>query len=366
MTSFDDYLKKKQAEEEPVEEQEPVVEQKKPIIYKSIENRHQKLQFKKEPAVLTESEIDKKISSLLNEKKKLDAKTKTSEPISELVEERKDTIPPGIDQKIVNAIYNNPKKHFSLRRKEKQMILGKETEDIKSKQWMIFILTIIGIFVLMSLRFMIQEEWTIIIVLLLGSSMFLPAGMILGWAVLDPYVRCKILRKVSKKNYGVINFVGKGQKIVSKIKNFDLALVWKKNETWVITKEHVYQLSKDGDSIVEKAKIDPESIVTLIDTVPVLFVDLDSMQPLSLARDRREGINPLELGATLKAWVDNQLAKAMFLKKTMDIYLIIIIIVSVLSLGMNYMNMTKFDDLSLQFKTIQLQLGDILSRLNTP
>jgi hypothetical protein len=228
---------------------------------------------------------------------------------------------------------------------------------------MVFTLGIIGLFFLMSLQYIVHDQWVVIIVLMLGSFMFLPVGMIIGWATLDPYVRCKLLKKISHKNYGIINFVGKGQKIISKIKNFDQGLVWKKNETWVITKEHVYQLSKDGDSIVEKAKIDPESIITLIDTVPVLFVDLDSMQPLSLARDRREGINPLELGSTLKALVDNQLAKAMFLKKTMDMYLLIIIIISVVGVGMSYMNMNNQNDLAGQVKLLHNQLNEVLSRL---
>jgi hypothetical protein len=243
------------------------------------------------------------------------------------------------------------------------MILSKENEGTKNKQWMVFIIAIVGMFFLMSLQYTVTDDWVIIIVILLGSMMFLPVGMLIGWAMLDPYVRCKILRKASRKNYGIINFVGKGQKIISKIKNFDQALIWKKNETWVITKEHVYQLSKDGDTIVEKAKIDPESIVTLIDTVPVLFVDLDSMQPLSLARDRREGINPLELGSTLKAWVDNQLAKAMFLKKTMDMYLVVIIIVSVIGVGLSYYNMNRISEMSENMNSIKGQLTEIIRLL---
>lgn len=348
MTKFDDMLHK------PAEKQ-------------YVPNKDHNIQFKKEETVVTtESEIDKKINELLEQKKKLEEKEKTSAPTSELVEEKKDTQSSDADQKVIDKLYNTGKKRFSLGRRDKKMILAKETEGIKNKQWLVFMFAIIGIFVLISLQYTIHEEWTMLIVLLLGSSMFLPAGMIIGWALLDPYVRCKILRKASRKNYGIINFVGKGQKIVSKTKNFDQALVWKKNETWVITKEHVYQLSKDGDTIVEKSKIDPESIITLIDTVPVLFVDLDSMQPLSLARDRREGINPLELGATLKAWVDNQLAKAMFLKKTMDMYLIIIMVLCVVSIGMTYMSMSRFDELKPQLKSIQMQLADILSRMNVP
>lgn len=311
------------------------------------------------------SDLDKRIAMLKTEKEKAKQKTMVTMHTHQMGDDDEEYQTPDVDQQIINNMYNNPKRKFIPGRREKGMILAKETEGTKNKQWFVFIFAIIGLFFLMSLQYTIHDDWVIIIVLLLGSMMFLPVGMLIGWAMLDPYVRCKVLRKASKKNFGIINFVGKGQKIISKVKNFDTALIWKKNETWVITKEHVYQLSKDGDTIVEKAKIDPESIVTLIDTVPVLFVDLDSMQPLSLARDRREGINPLELGSTLKAWVDNQLAKAMFLKKTMDIYLLIILIVSVASAFLGYLNMTRMEDVGNQLKAVQGQLTEVLRLLQT-
>jgi len=313
----------------------------------------------------TLSDLNTQISSMKGQREETKKKQFVTKRTSEIYDDDNYNEYPDADQNAIDHVYNNPRHSIPLRRKDKSMILAKETEGTKNKQWFVFMFAIIGIFFLMSLQYTVKDDWVILIVLLLGSMMFLPVGMLLGWATLDPYVRCKILRKASKKNFGVINFVGKGQKIVSKIKNFDNALIWKKNETWVITKEHVYQLSKDGDTIVEKAKIDPESIVTLIDTVPVLFVDLDSMQPLSLARDRREGINPLELGSTLKAWVDNQLAKAMFLKKTMDIYLLIILITSVVAVGLSYYNMNRISELTTELTTIKGQLAEIL-RYVTP
>jgi hypothetical protein len=253
-----------------------------------------------------------------------------------------------------------------IKRKEKRMIENKEFEGTKLRNNMFMGFAVMGLFFIMFLYLYMKMDWMFIIVLLLGSMMFLPVGMVLGWAVLDPYVRCKILRKMTRKNYGIINFVGKGQKLISKIKNFEQALVWKKNEVWIISEEFVYQLTKDGDSIVEKGKINPESIVTLIDTVPVMFVDVDSMQPLTLARDRREGINPLELGATLKSWVDNQLAKAMFLKQTYNIYFVIIIGCSIGAILFGYVNYTKLDELSNSVKTLSAQIQSVLSQLPPP
>jgi hypothetical protein len=359
MTDFDELLKKKMYQNEQQNKQASVKTKPKPIEQEMPEPES----YQEEQSNI--NELDRRIAELNMLKKQQEEKNRVIINTGRLTEKKTDDVTPEQDQRVIDNLYNKPslKDRVRMRRRDKNLILGKETEGTKSKQWFVFIFGIIGVFILMSLQYTIHEQWVVLITLMLGSMMFLPVGMIIGWALLDPYVRCKILRKASRKNYGVINFVGKGQKIVSKIKNFDQALIWKKNETWVITKEHVYQLSKDGDSIVEKAKIDPESIVTLIDTVPCLFVDLDSMQPLSLARDRREGINPLELGSSLKAWVDNQLAKAMFLKKTMDIYLLIILVVSIASVFIGYLNMTHMEDMSTQLKTIHGQLTDILSRL---
>jgi len=260
-----------------------------------------------------------------------------------------------------NDIIKKVLKGQKIKRKEKKFIENKEFEGTKLRNNLILAFAVIGLFFILFLYLYMHVDWMFIIIMLLGSMMFLPIGMILGWAVLDPYVRCKIFRKLTRKNYGIINFVGKGQKLISKVKNFEQALVWKKNEVWIISEEFIYQLSKDGDSIVEKGKIKPECIVTLIDTVPVVFVDVDSMQPLTLARDRREGVNPLELGATLKAWVDNQLAKAMFLKSTYNIYFVIIIGCAIGAILFGYINYTKLEEITETLKTMSTQIQSLLA-----
>ena len=254
-------------------------------------------------------------------------------------------------------------KHRNLRRKERKLIINREKEGGGQLQWIVMAMAMAGLFFLFYMYQTAHDEILFVPVLLLGSMMFLPIGMIFGWLFLDPYMRCKILRKSTHRNYGLIYFVGKGNKIATKVKNFDDALVWKKNEVWVITKEHVYQITKDGNAINEGNKIDPESIITLIDTVPILFVDLDSMQPLSLARDRREGINPLELGASLKAWADNQLAKALVLRKSLDMYFIIVVIASIAAAGISYMAFNTSMDLVERVKLMQQQLTSIIAQL---
>lgn len=251
-----------------------------------------------------------------------------------------------------------------MRKSERKLIEGKEIEGNRGRQNSILYLAVIGLGFIMFLYFYIKIEWMSMILLYVGLMMFLPVGMILGWAFLDPYMRCKTMRRMTHKNYGIVNFVGKGNKIVSKIKNFDDALVWRGNSVWAITREHIYQLSKNGDTLAPAGKIDPESVVTLVETVPVLFVDLDSMQPFSLARDRREGINPLELGSALKSWVDNEKAKALGLRKNMDIMLVLVIICSVIAIGLAYINMNNVTDMMEQITALKGTVSTLVEKLN--
>lgn len=282
-----------------------------------------------------------------------------TEPVDD--SEPEGRLTPEDEEKVMNRFL---KKNMS--RRERKFVLGKETEGTKGRQNAVVYLAIIGLAFILFLYFYLKVEWMSVILIYVGLMMFLPIGMIIGWAFLDPYMRCKILRRATHKNFGIVNFVGKGQKIITKIKNFDDSLIWKGNAVWAITKEHIYQLSKDGDKLVTMGKIDAENIVTVVETVPVLFVDLDSMQPLGLARDRREGINPLELGPALKSWVDNEKAKALGLRKTMDMYFIIIIICSVVAVGMAYINMNNVNDITAQLASIQSKLNIILQNMTAP
>lgn len=270
-------------------------------------------------------------------------------------------------EKEKQEIFDERTKGKRYSRRERKMLLNREKEGLRGTQWLIVGLALIGLAFIFILYQTSSDanSWVIIVVVMLGSMMFLPAGMILGWAILDPYVRCKLFRRTTKRNYGIVNFVGKGNKMVSKIKNFDDSLIWVKNKVWVITREQIYQLTKHGDDIVEGNHIEPENIISLIETVPVLFVDLDSMQPLSLAREGREAINPEELGATLKSWADNQLAKAIMLKKTLDIYFVIMIICSIASCFIGYVLYTRFDDVMTKLTDIQGQLNLITEMMRT-
>jgi hypothetical protein len=334
MSSIDKYIKKEEVEEEPIEE-EPVVEEKKEVATK------------------------KRIRFKIPEKKKKEPIEEETEPEKEIDYETKKNI---IKKYMGETEHRQGRR---LKRKEKREFMNLERENFKEKQNTVLILAIIGIFSIFFIYMYVKVEWALVIIIMYGIMVCLPIGMFLGFIVLDPWWRCKILRKTTKRNFGIVFFVSKAQKMVTKIKDFDAGLIWKKTQCWVLTKSAVYQLSKDGEQLIERGVIESDKIISLVDTVPTLFVDLDSMEPLSLIAGN-EPISPEEIGSSLKSWADNQLAKALFIRKSLDMYFIIVIIASIAAAGLAYYGTTKIDELGTKVTALKSLVENALRYLPPP
>jgi len=289
-----------------------------------------------------------KVKKRVKEQKKSIKKKEEPEPETDLEPE---------DQQ---RIKKNFFRRIHVRRREKKRIEGMEHNFMLDSQKMI---TAFGFMAIVFLFLMWQynpgNQALTTIIFIVGAFLFIPLGAILGWVFLDPYMRCKIMRKMAKgrKNFGIVNFVGKGKKIISRIKNFDEDLIWIKNKCWALTKSGIYELDKNGEQATEKRALDPDSFVTLTDSVPTMFIDIDSMQPLTFQDTGREGISPEELGSVLKGWVDNQMAKVMFLKKTLDAYFLILILCAIASAFFGYQNNQEIMELKTMIQHLQEQVS---------
>lgn len=247
-----------------------------------------------------------------------------------------------------------------LDQKDRRRLKYKESQPDYQKL-IVTIFTISIFFIFLLFQYNPGSDVLMTIIMLIGVVLFLPIGMIIGYMVMDPFMRCKLMRKMTKKNWGVINFVAKGKKIISRIKNLDNDLIWIKNKCWAVTKEGIYELDKSGDRLIDDKNrvIDADSVVTITETVPVMFVDMNSMQPLTFQYEGREGISPAELGSSLKGWVDNQLAKVMFLKKTMDTYFIIVILCSLVSAYYGYANSGTIEEMGLEIQSLKQMIANL-------
>jgi len=294
----------------------------------------------------TKDDVGKKVDEIVNNHK---VEKKENIVETEIVEEKQtnhkdDTKFTDEDRKkIIKKYLGNKRIRFS--RRERKLIENMEYDTSKTTQNTVIWLTVIACFFVLYMYMYAYNDYAFLLIVMMGSILFLPVGMLLGWITFDPYMRCKVLRKVTKKNYGILHFVGKGGKIVPKIKNFDEGLIWKEDECWVIAKDFVYQITKDGNKINENKRIDPRNIVTLIDTVPTVFVDIDSFEPLRLSSEGREPVNPLEIGSVLKAWVDNQKAKILAGRGRVDILMVATLLMSIAAVIISVMVLSKLDEI---------------------
>jgi len=154
-------------------------------------------------------------------------------------------------------------------------------------------------------------------------SVGLIAGFVFAISVFlyfDTFSRVKILRSLTKKNFGLIFIVGRGKQISTLVKNLDEDTIWIDNNVWVIDSNRIYR--KDNKTNVNA--IESKHINT-ISGIPVLFLSLESMKPLDFFSDENT-VKPQEIGATLRAWLYNQYAKMLFFKKTIEIAAIVIIV----------------------------------------
>jgi len=265
------------------------------------------------------------------------------------------------DEAIKQFIKTHEEKTGKLRRKEKKMIENAEYDSTSGRIREVTIgIAIFGIILIVMLRSFLPDTALFALLVIIGATSFFPCGMIIGWLLFDPVMRCKVLRKTSRRNYGVINFVGHGNKIFTKIKNFDQALIWKENECWVIAKSRVYQISKDGNAVNTGKEIDPKSVLTYVDTVPVIFIDMESMEPIKILKDERTQVHPQEIGSALKAWVDNQRAKMMAVKKMTDTMLMVAVIACVGAVVVSFITMGRVEEMHEEISIMKEQLKTLL------
>jgi hypothetical protein len=203
---------------------------------------------------------------------------------------------------------------------------------------------------------------------LFGMMCFFPLGIVLGWLFLDPFMRCKIMRRMRHKNYGIVNLVHKGGKrITTRIKNFDDDVIVHDTKLWLIDDEGIYYVDIDGNKI-KHAEITSDNIATLPSNIPSLFLDPETMIPLTFHKTDSK-TNPQVAGATLLGYVNNQIAKNLFFKKQMTMFYIIIIAISaltlVIALGI-YSEMEQLRSVVPQLQNQVARLSEMISQLSNP
>jgi hypothetical protein len=100
---------------------------------------------------------------------------------------------------------------------------------------------------------------------------------------------------------------------------------------WVLQKYLIYRKDKP-----ERGFLANEKMLRWEEGVPSVYVDKDSLKPVDFYAERGE-VKPEEVGATLTAWVNNQLAKGLASIKQHQLLLILCIVCSLAAAGVAYL-----------------------------
>ena len=181
---------------------------------------------------------------------------------------------------------------------------------------------------------------------LLGAILFAILGF-LGGKINDPYFKVKIMNNVLKKNWLLLKTVSKDSKVIrSRAVNGESGVITVGNKLWTVEEGRIYRENKQnaGFFIKESKKVVYE------EGVPTIYVDEDSIKPLSFEGESTKTIKPQEVGAVLNAWIFNQLAKGLLAMKQQNWLLYIAIGLLAVNIYLTFDNNGRLD-------TIEAKMG---------
>jgi hypothetical protein len=162
-------------------------------------------------------------------------------------------------------------------------------------------------------------------------------GLVVG-LLLDPFKRAGIMRKITKKEWGVLAMMSPDTKSVQMIVvNFSKDVITVKGKVWIVLKDRIYRHDKPERGI----SMDGTSIpIKWTEGIPVLYVNETSYLPIDIMGLQGE-VRPEEVNSVFSSWINNQLAKmlakVMSSFKNMQTLLTITTVLSLLAAGVAYM-----------------------------
>jgi hypothetical protein len=291
--------------------------------------------FKKKSA-----DVSEKVDDLVNNKKVPYYEPEKKEEVEEEIKPKEEVKPKTrikinrgeVKRKTMEAINHKDKPPRKLKEKHKKKIRVKKVGFDWNRG--LLYLVVFGILIII---FFSQELDTINpvmtwIMVIFGMIAFMPMGLILGKLFLDPYVRCKIARRMGNRNYGLVHLIHKGgKKIEMRIKNLTDDVIIQGTKLWVLEDGGIYY-SDRNDALIFHTEITSESFVTSPNNVPMLFLDAETMLPLRFHKPETKWLsNPQQVGATVLGYINNQIAKNLFFKRSMNMFYIIILVLQVLN-----------------------------------
>lgn len=182
-------------------------------------------------------------------------------------------------------------------KKQDPVEVQKETAQLPNVQQLLMKVLVLGALMTLGISAyaVMVSNSAISAIIVMGAFGFLPIGIVVGGALVDKHLRCKVLKGMTKKNLGIVYFLS-GSEYVSMIKNFDNDTIETKTKLFYLRKGKIYNEKDEAQSIIEPDKIKFQS------GVPTMFFDVNNALPMSFHKEKTE-IDPAVIAAITKAHI---------------------------------------------------------------
>jgi hypothetical protein len=162
-------------------------------------------------------------------------------------------------------------------------------------------------------------------------------GLFVG-KLLDVFFRAKLLRMITKKEWGILAIMSPDTKSVQMVVvNFSKDIITVKGKVWIVLKDRIYRHDKPERGISMTSTTIP---IKWIDGIPILYVNETSYLPINIQGTQGE-VRPEEVNSVFSSWINNQLAKmlakVMSSFKNMQTLLMITCVLALLAAGVAYL-----------------------------
>jgi len=185
-------------------------------------------------------------------------------------------------------------------------------------------------------------------------------GIMIGLPVFNITIRARLLRLITKRNYGIVTMRMKGRTLFRTLKNLDKDLLHFRKGVYLLLNSSIYKVAEDG--IKPHQSIEP-SKVHFSATVPEIFLDVEDLAPLELARQKlvdKATQNPTELEAVMSKEIALNDAENLRNKKDklqkMIVISIIVSVICIIAIALLYIQFQN-----LHFPELTSKINELLS-----
>jgi len=190
---------------------------------------------------------------------------------------------------------------------------------------------------------------------LISGMMFIPIGVIIG-AMFASNFRVKIMRRLTRKNYGMVKFIHSNKLIKPVIANLDSDIVRFADGVYILDKQTIKREGTETPS----SDIIQENVIKFEEGIPTIYYDLTDIMPVDFTSSVKkiEGEPdrfrlPSQVSATLNKEIAVEKAKIMKAFRTrQSMFMLIIIALIVINVYFSYSTYTNNKNMMIKMDNV--------------